>query len=322
MRRHRLIILRHALPLLVLATTLVTNACAASATPTPNSTTSAARATVTMLPASTFATTPTLAAAPTRYTVRVLFHGAAHPDDLAFDNQGRLLFSDVDGGTVNRVDANGRLTVLLRGIPGPEGIVVLPDGTLFIAEQQTNHILRLDPGSAAPVPIHTLPCPRTGATCTALGVDNIALDPTNRTLIIPDSPTGEVYRMSLDGRAFTRLAAGITRPVGAVVDSGGALYVPDEFGSALWRIAPDGSTKTRIGGFGAPDDVARDPQGNLLVIDLAGGVHALIRLDPRTAARRTLSTDFTEPQGLAVDAHGDIYVADETAGRIVELIPT
>ena len=310
---------RRALPLLILATLLFTGACASSATPAPISATPVARATVTL--ASTSAATPSPAAAPTRYAVRVLFHGAAHPDDLAFDNQNRLLFSDVDGGTVNRVDADGGLTVLLRGIVGPEGIVVLPDGTLFLAEQQTNRILRLDPGAAAPVAIHTLPCPRTGATCNALGVDNITLDPTSQTLIIPDSPTGEVYRMSLDGHSFTRLAAGITRPVGAVVDSSGAIYVPDEFGGALWRIAPDGSSKTRIGGFGSPDDVALDPQGNLLVIDLAINVHALIRLDPLTGARRTLSTDFTEPQGLVVDAHGDIFVADETAGRIVELIP-
>jgi sugar lactone lactonase YvrE len=303
----------------MLATTLITGACTSSATPAPTSTTQAARATATH--ASTSAATPSPAAAPTHYTVRVLFHGAAHPDDLAFDNQGRLLFSDVEGGTVNRVDTGGSLTVLLRGIAGPEGIVVLPDGTMFIAEQQTNRILRLDPGAASPVPIHTLPCPRTGTTCAALGVDNIALAPASRTLIIPDSPTGEVYRMSFDGRAFILLASGITRPVGAIVDSSGALYVPDEFGGALWRIAPDGSSKTRIGGFGEPDDVSLDPQGNLLVIDLAGSVHALIRLDPRTGARRTLSSDFTGPQGLVVDAHGDIYVADETAGRIVELLP-
>lgn len=315
MRRH-LPILHRALPLLM----LVASACASSATPAPISTTQAARATAT-LASTAAATTPSPATTPSHSIVRVLFHGAAHPDDLAFDNQGRLLFSDVDGGTVNRVEVGGSLTVLRRGIAGPEGIVVLPDGTMFIAEQQTNRILRLDPGAASPTPIRTLPCPRTGATCTALGVDNIALDPTSRTLIIPDSPTGEVYRMSLDGRTFTRLASGIARPVGAVVDSSGALYIPDELGGALWRIAPDGSTKTRIGGFGEPDDVVLDPQGNLLVIDLAGGVHALIRFDPRTGARRTLSADFTEPQGLVVDAHGDIFVADETAGRIVELIP-
>lgn len=317
MRRHHSL-LHHILPLLM----LIISACASSATPAPIATTPAVRAVrATATLASTSAAAIPSPAAPIHYTMHILFHGAAHPDDLAFDNQGRLLFSDIDGGTVNRVDASGHVTVLLRGIAGPEGIVVLPDGTLFIAEQQTNRILRLGPGAASPVPIRTLPCPRTGATCTALGVDNIALDPTNRTLIIPDSPTGEVYRMSLDGRAFTRLAAGITRPVGAVVDPGGVIYVPDEFGGALWHIAPDGSSKARIGGFGSPDDVALDPQGNLLVIDLAGSVHALIRLDPRTGARHTLSTDFTEPQGLVVDAHGDIYVADETAGRIVELVP-
>ncbi|HCI80606.1 MAG TPA: hypothetical protein DHW02_13050, partial [Ktedonobacter sp.] len=60
------------------------------------------------------------------------------------------------------------------------------------------------------------------------GVDGIALDPTNNTLIIPDSPTGNVYRMSLDGQSLTLLASGITRPVGAIVDAQGTVYVADE----------------------------------------------------------------------------------------------
>jgi hypothetical protein len=50
------------------------------------------------------------------------------------------------------------------------------------------------------------------------GVDGTAFDPTTDTLIVPDSPTGDVYRTSLNGETLTLLASVIVRPVGAGVD--------------------------------------------------------------------------------------------------------
>lgn len=230
------------------------------------------------------------------------------------------MFNDFYAGTISRLNADGSVTLLFSGLAGPEGMVYLPDGTLFIAEQRTNRILQIAPGTTAPTVLRVLPGTPSSLPCKD-GIDNIALDPTSNTLILPDSPTGNVYRMSLDGKTLTLLAGGIVRPVGAAIDNQGNVYIADECGGAVVRIATSGKT-TRIGGFGMPDDVAFDAQGNMLVIDLKPSIHALIRVLQTTGARQTLlSTGLIEPQGLIIDARGNIYVSDDYANIITELIP-
>lgn len=257
---------------------------------------------------------------PLHYKMRLLLAGRYRPDDLTFDPAGHLIFSDVFRGTVSRLNADGSVTVLVSGLAEPEGLVFLPDGTLIIAEQQTNRILAFSPTTSSLTVLRVLPGRPTGLHCKD-GVDGIALDQTTNTLIIPDSPTGAVYRMSLDGAKLTLLAAGIPRPVGAAVDPQGNIYVADECGGALWKITPTGKT-TRIGGFGMLDDVAFDHHGNLLVTDLKPAIHALIRLRHITGKREILaSRGFIEPQGLAVDGRDDIYLSDDYANKIVEYIP-
>lgn len=263
---------------------------------------------------------PTPVPTPIRYTSRIILRGVGRPDDLAFDPQGRLLFSDEHDGTISRLNADGTVTVLVRGLPGPEGLVSLPDGTLIISEQPPNQIVSLAPGAATPRLLRKLPGTPSSAACKE-GVDNIGLDSTTNTLLVPDSPTGDVYRMSLDGKSFTLLASGIVRPVGAFIDGQGTIYISDECGGAVWRLTPTGQ-KTRIGGFQMPDDVALDPQGNLLVIDLDSAVHALIRLNLATGQKDILGrTEYSEPQGLIVDAQGHIFVSDDVTNVIVEYTP-
>jgi streptogramin lyase len=263
--------------------------------------------------------TPTpITVAPKNYTMHILLQGVGRPDDLAFDPSGRLLFSDFYAGTISRLNANGTVTVLLRGIAGPEGIVVLTDGTMIIAEQRTNRILTLAPNATSPTLLRQLPGTPSAQSCKD-GVDGIALDATDNTLIIPDSPTGEVYRLSLDGKNLTLLASGVVRPVGAAVDVHGNIYVADECGGALWRIAPN-KTKTRFGQFGMLDDVVLDTHDNVLVTDLQPSIHSLIRMNLATGQRETLlSKGLIEPQGLVIDTHDNIFVSDDYADLIVEL---
>jgi len=257
---------------------------------------------------------------PTHYTSHIVLAGVGRPDDLAFDDQGRLLFSDFYHGTISRLNANGSVTILVSGLAGPEGIVVLSDGTMIIAEQRTNRILSLAPGTQSLTVLRTLPGTPGTAPCKD-GVDNIALDSTTNTLIVPDSPTGSVYRMSLDGTKLTLLVSGIARPVGAAVDTRGTIYIADECGGAVVRITPGGNI-ARIKGFSKPDDVAFDHHGNLLVIDLLPSIHALIRVRQPTGQHEVLaSKGFIEPQGLVVDGNDNIYVSDDYANVIVEFKP-
>jgi sugar lactone lactonase YvrE len=262
--------------------------------------------------------TPTTIA-PKNYTMRILLQGMGRPDDLAFDPSGHLLFSDFYAGTISRLNSNGTVTVLVRGIAGPEGIVVLTDGKMIIAEQRTNRILTLAPNATSPTVLRQLPGTPGSQPCKD-GVDGIALDAINNTLIIPDSPTGEVYRLSLDGKSLSLLASGIVRPVGAVVDAQGNVYVADECGGALWRIAAPNKPKTRFGQFGMLDDVVLDTHGNVLVTDLQPSIHSLIRMNLATGQRETLlSKGLIEPQGLVIDAHDNIFVSDDYANLITEL---
>jgi sugar lactone lactonase YvrE len=283
--------------------------------PTASPTATAARA----LPSSTAAPAGAPGPVPHRYTTRVVLQ-QGHPDDLALDAQGRLLVSDVQAGTISRVAADGTLTLLLGGIGVPEGLVPLADGTLVFAEQRTNRVLVLAPGASKPGVLRALPGTPSTAPCKD-GVDGLGFDPASNTLLVPDSPTGVVYRLSLDGQTLTQVAAGIARPVGAAADGHGTIYVADECGAAVWRIAATGAPQ-RIGGFDAPDDVAFDPQGDLLVTDLGPSTHAVIRLDLASGQRETLAqAGLIEPQGLVVDARGDIFLADESAHRVIELQP-
>jgi DNA-binding beta-propeller fold protein YncE len=257
---------------------------------------------------------------PAGYVAHTILRGVGRPDDLAFDLQGHLLFSDEFNGTLNRVNGDGTVTTLLHGLPGPEGIVALPDGRLIVSMQDTNAIMAFAPGSLQAVVLRRLPGIPSTATCKH-GVDGIAYDPTTGTLILPDSPTGDVYRMSLDGKSLTLLASGIVRPVGAGVDGQGNVFIADECGNAVWQISPDGH-KTRFGGFGMPDDVIAVGSGILLIIDLAISVHALWRLNLGTGKREKLASQgFIEPQGLMMDGQGNVFVSDDYANVIVEFTP-
>jgi sugar lactone lactonase YvrE len=295
---------------------LALSSCAGGVSNTPATPTHAA--TATSIPTST--ATPIPRTPPAHYNAHILLQGSARPDDLAFDPQGHLLFSDFYAGTVSRLNSDGSTTVVVGGVKGPEGLVVLSDGTLIIAEQRTNRILKLAPGATTPTLLAQVPGTPSGATCKD-GVDGIAFDATTNTLIIPDSPTGDVYRLSLDGQTLTKLTSGITRPVGALADSQGNIYVADECGGKVWKLTPAGD-KTSLGGFGMPDDLAFDLQGDLLVTDLRPNIHALVRVNLTTGQHETLASDgFIEPQGMVVDSQGNIYVSDDQSNRIVEFTP-
>jgi DNA-binding beta-propeller fold protein YncE len=162
------------------------------------------------------------------------------------------------------------------------------------------------------------------------------------------APDGRVFTVAGGERGFADgrgAAARFNTPSGLAIDASGALYVADTGNNAIRRITPDGVVSTIAGDsvagyrdglgsqarFNGPLGVAVDRLGRIVVadsyndrirvIDLDGSVHTLA--GSRTGAVDGPSYDarFHTPTGVAVDAAGNIHVADTGNGMLRQIDP-
>ncbi|TMF11824.1 MAG: hypothetical protein E6I37_08435 [Chloroflexi bacterium] len=243
------------------------------------------------------------------------------PDDLAFDNAGRLLFSDIKAGTVSALKADGSVERIAGGMSEPEGIVLQDDGRILVAEQGRNRVIAIDPQTHAVSQWHAF-ANRTGRA----GIDGIgpvlpSLDgsgnllSTGGNVIVPDSPNGVVWRVTADGKTATQIASGMVRPVGAAIDKNGRIFVADE-GGALWVLDP---ARRRFATLPTPDDVLVSRAGHIFVNTL--GDNAIHELDAQ-GHQVSVITGIQQPQGIALDYADNLYYTEFNAGRIDRVVRT
>ncbi|HEX9330673.1 MAG TPA: NHL repeat-containing protein [Anaerolineales bacterium] len=266
--------------------------------------------TFTPLPLLTPTTISTAAPAPLNLNPQVILlaEDFSEPDDLVLAPDSSIYISDVTEGTIKAYTPEGQLNLILSGLSAPEGMAFLPDGSLVIAEQGNNRLIRYDLQSKALVPFLDL-VNRTNH----LGVDGILWDGTN--LIIPDSPNGTVLEVSADGKTIRQLASGLARPTGAWLEATGDVLIADENGNAVFRLHRDG-TLEKVADFSIPDDVVEDASGNIFVITLGDdAVHVL------TANQDVILVNgLNDPQGIIFDAGGNLIVTDSGNHRLLKAL--
>lgn len=137
---------------------------------------------------------------------------------------------------------------------------------------------------------------------------------------------------SVDGPAA---ASRFYLPQGIAVGEDGTVYVADTHNAAVRRIAPDGTVSTLVGGAGqliAPVGIAVDRLGNVYVTEPQ--VHRIRRCAPDGSVTTVAGTgtagfadgpgsvaQFHFPRGLAIDAAGNLFVAD-TDNRAIRRVST
>ncbi len=161
------------------------------------------------------------------------------------------------------------------------------------------------------------------------------------------SPAGLVTTFA-PGAAGVRVA-GLDFPTSIAMDAAKNIYLASNYDNTVSKIAPDGTVtiiagKVGVGGavdgkrgevlFGKPRAVAVDGAGVVYVIDEEFNTLRKIALDGFVTTlagnpavpegnRDGVSTTatFTTPRGLAVDAKGNIYVADTLNQTIRKVSP-
>ena len=169
--------------------------------------------------------------------------------------------------------------------------------------------------------------------------------------ILRRSPEGLVTLLAgppADPDGEEALAGSFPRPADLAVDSVGNVFVTDAFQASVTRISRSGAVTCfagvpgrpgyRDGGAGdaqfrVPAGIAVDSADNLIVADR--GAHTIRRISPMgyvtTLAGRAGSSGcedgdganarFNDPQGVAVDARGNFYVADTGNATIRKISP-
>jgi sugar lactone lactonase YvrE len=184
----------------------------------------------------------------------------------------------------------------------------LPDGSIVIAEQGTNRLVRYDFQSRTLLPFLDL-----ANNTNNLGVDGIIFDGTN--LIVPDSPNGTVLEVSSDGKTVRQLASGLVRPTGAWTEPDGSLLIADEYGNAVFRLHRDGVLE-KVRDFSIPDDVIADPNGNIFVVTLGDDAVHVLTADQDLI----LVGGLKDPQGLIFDRDGNLIVTDSGNRRLLKML--
>ena len=305
------------------------------------------------------------------------------PDGVAVDSAGNLYIADggrmriskvTPDGTITSVAGNGTVGYSGDGGPatqaqlgGPTAVAVDVAGNLYIAD--TSAIRKVTPGGMIATVAGQVGSGYSGdggpATSAALNSPwGVAVDAAGN-LFIADTDNNRIRKVALDGTITTlagngtlgysgdggpAVSAQFHYPYGVAVDTAGNVYVADTGNSAIRKIAPGGIITAFAGTgvhgdsgdggpaiqaqLGGPMAMAVDAAGNLYIADTDNG--AIRKVTPNGLISTVAglggsgysgdggpasSAQLSLPWSVAVDAAGNVYVADSANDVIRILVP-
>jgi uncharacterized protein YjiK len=263
--------------------------------------------------------------------------GLASPWGVAVDAAGNLYIADSDNHRVRKVSMSGTITTIAGtgsyGFSGdggpatnaslafPTGVAVDAAGNVYIADSDNHRVRKVSMSGT----ITTVAGSGTtgysgggysgdGGPATGATLNNpygVAVD-TSGSLYIADTYNSRVRKVSTSGTITTIAGsttqglsgdggpatdAGLAFPYGVAVDSAGNVYIADTDNHRVRKVSTSG-TITTIAGSGTTGYSGGGYSGD-------GG--------PATSAR------LFNPYGVAVDAAGNVYIADTDNSRVREV---
>lgn len=228
------------------------------------------------------------------------------PGGLTVDNNGNVFVADTQNNTIREITplgSFGSVTTLAGTFNNPNGVATDTNGNVFVADTQNDAIRQIAPGGIVTTFSGIIGQQGTnnGPVGTALFdiPTTLAFDPSGN-LCVVDANSSAIRKVASDGSvttfAGTPTSLGSTDgavakfhfPWGVAVDAGGNSYVTDTGNNTIRKITPAGVTTTIAGVPGQSGSF--DGTGS----------------DAR----------FDQPEGIAVDSQGNVYVADSVNNSI------
>ena len=236
------------------------------------------------------------------------------PFGVALDKAGNIYVADPGTSTLRKITAGGEVTTLagtagttgaLNGLgsvalfKGPQGVAVDSTGNLYVADTNNHTIRKVTAGGMvsllAGYPLTSGSADGTGLAARFNLPTSVAVD-----------GSGNVYVADTGNNTIRMVTpAGVVTTISGLAGSGGWV---DGSGSAVRWSGPKGLSMDAAGNLYVADfnnSVIRQMTSAGVVSTVAGGVGQVGAVDGTGSAAR-----FYHPAGTAVDASGNLFVAD------------
>jgi alpha-tubulin suppressor-like RCC1 family protein/sugar lactone lactonase YvrE len=210
-----------------------------------------------------------------------------------------------------QVSANGTATP----VPGatlngfiPAGVASDSQGDLFVAMENENEVIEIPAGGGAQKVVGAGLNPALaldGPTAVAIGASG--------TVYIADTGDDRVVAVPPNGGAWVVVASGLSEPSGVAVDALGDVYISEAGNGDILQVGP-GPEAVVESGLDQPAGLALDSRDDIYVTLF--GSNQVEVFAPGSSTGIPIGASWDEPDAVALDAAGDVLVADAT-GLIV-----
>ena len=290
-------------------------------------------------------------------------------DNLAFDSRGRLFVSSMTDNGIYLVDkVTGASKTIVEGkLAIPSDIAVVTESgkeivhvadvfsyrTVDGQNGTVNDVLRVH-GDTHSYPIGLSVGPKhvllsswfsmtvekvdrkTGklvATLSEFSAPVDALEANDGTLYVAELGSGNLVKVSPDGKTRTTVVKELRAPVALAQGPGNLIYVTEIAGGAVTQIdVATGARKVVADNLAGPEGIDVGPDGKLYVAEV--GQKRVVAIDPATGTKTVIASNLDiglapypggppalVPTGVAVAKSGTIYVSSDVRNAMYKLTP-